>query len=194
MSSPTKPETAATTGRRPVAWLKQNGPATFRSWDFYLGAGAGVLSALAAGASPAVRTVSVGVLAGEAALGIALLAVALTALAILTGLLNDQFLHVLEVTPGGVAAALRPYRIIATVGALTTLMSMTGIILTAVAAWPIVALVIALSTGLAVWGIWGTVELVGLTAFFGVNRARLLGIRRAAEREVAKIHERRAVP
>lgn len=127
-----------------------------------------------AGASERVRDEAVTVLIAESALGAGLLAVVLAALAILVVFFDDYYRQILTAVPGGVAGAMLPYQTVAVVGAATAAIGLV----TAVA-WPTIpafaqALLLGLTTWLLVWAAVGTVHLVNLTVFHGLQRARLL--------------------
>lgn len=62
----------------------------------------------------------------EAGLGVAVLAVALTALSILVAFLGEEYVRVLRRTDLGVAGAIQPYKIISVVSGATTLVALAG--------------------------------------------------------------------
>jgi len=161
-------------------WIAKNDN-VFRSSDFALGACAFVLTALASGVGEELRARGVQIMLAQAGIGIAVLAVALTALAILVGLLGNEYLRILERgDPDGVHGAFQPYRVTATVGGINGFFSLVAALawvaptFLPIPAWVLQSLGLATSTGLAVWSIWGTVLLVRLTAFHGEQRARFI--------------------
>jgi hypothetical protein len=162
-----------------LRWVLAHRQEIFSSVDFKLGAVTFVIVTVAAGASPNVRAAGVVVLLAEGALGMAVLAVSLTALAILVGLLDDRYRQVLEKATG-LRAAFTPYQEVAGVAALCALSAIAGAAMWAVelnaplAAWLRQAVALGFVSGLAVWAIVGTAQLVNLTAFHGTERARLL--------------------
>lgn len=148
------------------AWLRQHGADTFGSTDFLGGVVAGVLVAAYLIRRPAaVDGRSLTILAGVAALGVALLAVVLTAMAILGGFNRDYQRVLTLVDDEGPTGALAPYQTVAVVCALTTLLAFAGLVLGPdfPNLWRAIGSgVIAL---FAFWSTWGTVQLVNLTAF-----------------------------
>lgn len=115
----------------------------------------------------------------EAGLGVAVLAVALTALSILVAFLGEEYVRILRQTELGIAGAIRPYRVIAVVSGSTTLAALVSILLWQVPGPDLRGLAVALSSGLAVWCVVGTVQLVGITAKHGEYRGRVPEIRDA---------------
>jgi hypothetical protein len=154
-------------------WVRLNGR-DLRSWDLYVGfVGFATTAALAAG-SDHVRKDAVTILIAESALGVALLAVVLAALAVLVTFFDDYYRQILSQAPRGVPGAMVPYQVVAFVGACGASVGF----LTALA-WPILpdvlqALLLGLTTGFVIWAAAGTVQLVNITVFHGVQRARLL--------------------
>lgn len=175
----------------------------FWSVDFVAGVLAFFVSFWAATRSAPLRESAVSIFIAEGAIAVALLAVALTALAILVGLLGPEYVLILENVQGKVKLALLPYQVVAVVSSLTILLSFgAAVALKVEAPLPVdvvmtQALALGVSVGLTVWGIVGTVQLVNLTAFHGVQRARLIrGLqeaRRAAFKgEITEKMEKRA--
>jgi hypothetical protein len=157
-----------------------------RSFDFLIGVAAAVAVYAVACASSSVQHSGnlPALLLGFGAIGVAILAVALTALAILVGNMGEEYLRVLE-HAGGMKAALQPFKIVATVAGLTTIVSIGALLL-----WPIERVqpeLLATSTGLAVWSTIGSVQLVFMTAFHGAQRGELLDIIRDARRQLSPV-------
>lgn len=166
---------------RATRWLRDHRNEVFRQWDFRAAGTTTLLVLFVASASSSVRAQATTIFLAEAALGIALLAVALTALAILVGLMGEEYLLILNRVPGGVQGALLPYRVVAFVSGLTPLLALTSLLLWGLEVnlplpgWFRQAFALAVTTGLSVWAIIGTIQLVGVTADHGEDRASLLG-------------------
>ena len=168
-----------TTGDQKIEPARESAVRIFRSWDFGLGLAVGVGTFFGLRASDFVTQQGVTILLAEAALGIAVLAVALTALSILVGLLGDEYIRVLEMAHArGVTEALLPFQIVAWIGGATTLVGL-GVLV----AWDIRgpfnwstptlrAIGIALPTALSAWCVAGTISLVNATVFHGEMRAK----------------------
>ncbi len=152
----------------------------FWSWDFAVGVGVGVVVAFAVGQDPTLSNNAVAILLANAAAGIAVLAVALTALAILVGMLGDAYLQILERVDGGVRFALLPYKSVSAIGAAGALSSLVSLSLWGVPAilpigtTTLRAIALGVPTLLTAWAVAGTVQLVNLTAFHGVKKSDLL--------------------
>lgn len=159
--------------------------------DALFGAIAAVGAAVAVVLSESVRASGVSVLIGETAICVATLAVALTALAILVGLLDNNYRHLLDAV-GGVDEAVEPFQVVATVSCLTTLVAVPTAVLWNILPVALAAGLLALTVWGTVWALWGTVQITNLTAFHGIQRARLHGQIERASEDVAKINERRA--
>jgi hypothetical protein len=84
----------------------------------------------------------------------------------------------------------RPYKVIALVSVLTTIVAVAGLFVWGVAyAW-LKAVILAMSGGLALWALLGTAELIGLTSFHGEMRFLLLEGTDRARRALARRRDR----
>lgn len=163
---------------------------TFISADFICACVAALAVGLGAGLSGSLRESGVTILLFEGALGVAVLAVVLAALAILVAFLGEEYVALLQGTPLGVDGAIRPYSTIARVSAFATGSGLAGAFVWSLSPWWVQASVLACSTGFMVWALVGTVQLVGITAWHGRMRARMLEIKQAA-REAMKERDKR---
>jgi hypothetical protein len=115
-----------------------------------------------------------------AVLGIAILAVVIAAISILTAFLTEDYGRLLRETFGGnLREVFFPYQVIALASSATTFLAIVGIFV-----WPSSpgwarALSLAVSLGFAAWSVVGTFELVGITAAHGRMRLRLPELREA---------------
>lgn len=167
---------------------------TFKSSDFYAGTATFIVVLAGAGWAQPVRADGRTLLLAEAGLAVALLAVALTALTILVGVLGDEYLRVLE-HAGGVPKAMEPYVTVSVVAGLGAISGVLAAVAYPYLLWLPRALVLAATSGLLVWAAWGTVQLVQMTAWHGVQRGRLLEGIADAKRQVRQLHDqRRAEP
>ena len=144
-----------------------------RPWDFRLAVATfGLVEGLAE-TYPKLHA-SAHLLDVAAAVGIAILTVALALYAVLASFLSeDRYAQLLKETRLGVEGAFRPYGEIAAVSGLTTGVAIAGLFL-----WPIASpwaksLLLSSALGLTVWAIVGTVELVGITSSHGRYRSRV---------------------
>jgi hypothetical protein len=154
--------------------MKRYGRSTFLAWDFIVGFGAFDLVCVVAGTQASVRQSGVTVLFAEMALGAALLAVVLGALAILVTFFDEHYRQVLAAADNGMRGAMLPYQTVATVAGLATLTSLgTAVIWPALPWWAQTALW-GVATWFVVWALVGTVQIVNITAFHGDQRGRLL--------------------
>ena len=106
--------------------------------------------------------------------GVAVLAVVIAAITILTAFLTEEYGVLLKETFGGYGEVFYPYRLIAAVASATVLVSGIGLFV-----WPSAtgwekALLLAFSLGLAAWSTVGTFGLVKITADHGEIKMRLL--------------------
>jgi len=121
-----------------------------------------------------------GVLTTEAVVGGAILAVVLTALAILVAFLGDEYVALLQQSVT-VRKAILPYQVVAVIAAAEVLSALVGLIVWGSARdWGQNA-VASVATGLAVCAVIGTVQIVNITAKHGMRRARIPEIRAAAK-------------
>ena len=141
------------------------------SLDAYLFVGGGILVGLLAEYYRKIETDGTIELLGIAAVGIAALAVTITALAIFVSLVTDNYLRILAINRrGGVAAFLVPYLSSAFIGALTVVASLVGaLVYPALSRWSD-AVFLGISSGLALWAVWGLFQLTVGIAVHGVNR------------------------
>ncbi len=156
------------------SWLRIAGPQTFKSADFI---SALIAAAIAFGVglrSGAVRGNGLAFLGAVAAIGIALTTIVAGILAIVVALFDETYRLVLQATKGGWASAIRPYKTVVVVSVLTTLSAIAGILFWGLLFPWIKAAFLGVAAGMAVWALWGTVEVVGITAFHGEKRFELL--------------------
>lgn len=155
-------------------WSRLYARDTFCSADFYLAvcAGAATTVLLYVHDGQVGEDREVAILLGTAALGVALLAVVLTAMAILGGI-TPQYRAILSRGKRGVAGAFMPYRTVAVVSGLLTLSSLGGLVLSGVGNRLTAALGGGMIALLTVWATWGTVQLTELTAMHARFQARL---------------------
>lgn len=166
---------------RLLVWIRENGRDVFVSLDAILGLAAAVGTWFAARYSGSLRLQGQGVLLVEAGLGLAVLAVVLTALSILVAFLGEEYVLVLRKVGGGVAGAVRPYKVVSVISGTTAVVSLLGAL--AWDLWPTLQpLFLAAGTALTVWSVVGTIQLVHLTAIHGGYRARIPEIREAFRR------------
>lgn len=155
-------------------WLKSYARGTFWSADF----GLAVVGALAVAVLLYVERPTaavehrVAILLGTAALGVALLAVVLTAMAILGGI-SPGYRAILSRTKRGVAGAFMPYRTVAVISGVLILVSLGGLLLEGIGNRLTAALGGGLVALLAIWATWGTVQLTDITAGHAARQARL---------------------
>jgi hypothetical protein len=154
-------------------WLLANGSTVFRSRDFYAGIVSFLVVLVVALLSDSMRSAQQPVLFAAAALGAAFLGVALTALAIIATFLDDHYRAVLKSAPGGVRDAFMPYAIVAAIAAIAVCSGLIGASLSPALPSQLNAVFLAVTVGSTVWAVVGTVQLVFLTVFHGVQRARL---------------------
>ncbi|MGD2102725.1 MAG: hypothetical protein PVG83_10895 [Acidimicrobiia bacterium] len=164
MSQSTNPNQFVQTWVRPIVF----------SVDLWLGAIAGTAVGLSANVWSSIKDEVVGLSLASLGLGVAILGVTLTALAILVGLLDDRYLNVLRRAPGGVAGVLAQYRIVGVVSLLTILSAVTTLIVWGEVASRTQSLFLGITVGCVVWASAGAVQLVNLTAFQGEMRAQLI--------------------
>ena len=121
-------------------------------------------------------------------IGVALLAIAIAALAILAAFLNDDYMRIIQAAHGDTRQAFEPYLAVAVVSGLATLFSVIGLFV-----WPIApgwaqSLLMGLAIGFAGWSVVGSVQLVGITATHGRHRFRIPEIR-AAYKQAREEHQ-----
>jgi len=172
------------------------GPAT-RSWvrdttmspDFVLGVLAVVAAWITIYASQSLQdsAVPVQLLYGFIALGVAVLGVSLTSVAILVGGLGDQYLQILD-KAGGIRAALQPIKTVATVGAVTVAASVCGALLWTVG-YQLRPGAFAIPAGFAVWTFVGALQVVNLIAFHGEQRGRFIVQTDEAKRQLKSVKD-----
>lgn len=171
-----------------AAWLVANGRSTFRSWAFYVAVGSAVVTGIAA-IDEDVRNNGVTILLPEVGVGVALSAVVLAAIAIFTTFFDDWYRRVLETASGSVRAALLPYRVVAVIAGWATLLGLVVAV-----TWPVLpaaaqAILLALATGLTVWAIAASVQLVELTMWHADQRAKLMRGVEDARLRVARMQQ-----
>lgn len=135
---------------------------------------------------PDIKVSGTAILLGQGALGIAILGVVLTALSIVVAFMGDEYLAVLDRVSLGISGALFPYKVISVVCCALTIGGFVAAL-----AWPLLpgsvqTGALASTSGLAAWAVVGIGQLVFLTAFHGVQRARLLQGIRDARTELAR--------
>lgn len=128
---------------------------------------------------------------GSAALGSAFAAINIAVLALVSVWFDEVYQQVLR-RQGGWVAAMRPFRIVATVSILTTLSAVVGLFLLAIhQLWP-KALILAITGGLLVWMLLETLVVVTLLFDHGKNRAEL--VQRLREKRIAEKLSRNGPP
>lgn len=166
--------------KRIGGWWKGTGGAVFKAPDSILGAAAGLLVGLVSEYGRHVQDNGVLVLVTLALLGAGLLAIVLAALAILVTFFDDHFRQVIAEAPGGVDAAMLPYKTVALLGALGAAVATVGAIVWSSAPHWLRATMLGIVSLALVWAVVGTYQLVWLTVFFGTERSKLMeGIARA---------------
>lgn len=148
---------------------------TVFSIDLLLGLAVAVLAGWAALSDEVAQTAQILALA-TAGLSLTALAVVLTIMALLVVFISDEFVMVLESAGLTMTQVLRPYRSVVVATAIATVTSLA----TAVVA-PLFhagglgpALLLGASVGTTVWGVVGTIQLIGITAIYAEHRASLL--------------------
>jgi hypothetical protein len=152
-----------------IAWRE-----IFKSVDFIVAVLASPLAFYLALNSESVRKNGTGFLAAALALGIAITAIVAAVLTLIVVWFDETYRKVLQATKGGWKGAMRPYKAVAVVSAVTALAALVGMFVWSAAAPWIQALLLALTFGLALWAIIGSLQLVGITFFHGEMRAELL--------------------
>ncbi len=165
-----------------TTWWRQVGQYVFISWDFGAGFLIGIGIGLSADNVPPLETSGFTVLLAELALGVAVLAVVLTALSILVAFLGEEYVLFLKASPLGIRGAIEPYRVISIVTGSEVFVSLLAVVCWSPAPVWGRALALGVASGLATWAIVGTVQLVGLTAKHGYLRSRLPEIREVARK------------
>jgi hypothetical protein len=112
----------------------------------------------------------------EAAIGGTVLAVSLTALAILVAFLGDEYIALLE-RSSTVKKAIVPYQVVAFFAAALVLSAIAGDAMWGTGNSWVRDVFGSLSTGLAAYAVIGTVQIVNITARHGNRRARIPAIR-----------------
>lgn len=159
--------------RREWFYLMKYALRRYLSSDLRVGLIAGIAIYLAANSDAALRKGS-HLLDVAAALGVAVLAVVIAAISILTVFLTEDYGIILRATyPDDVGEVFYPYRLIAFVSCATTFTSVLGLFV-----WPAAPpwareILLALSLGLATWATLGTFDLVRITAGHGRLKMRL---------------------
>jgi hypothetical protein len=113
------------------------------------------------------------------AIGGALVAIAAVVIAVKTifiTLLSPEYLVALQRAPGGVKAAARPFIIVVWVCILGAVASFAAALAWPAipgGAWPLRWLAFSIPAGLAIWGLLGSAQLAGLSAFHLEQRSML---------------------
>jgi hypothetical protein len=162
-----------------------------RSWDTYVGLGAGAVAGGLMG-SDAVRGAAVAVLLAEAAIGIALTATVLGAVAIFATFFDANYRRVLDLA-GGFRSALMPYITVSVIAAAAGLCGLLSALALPALQRDVAAAVVALSTLLCAWATAGTVSLVELTLFHATQRASLMAGADDAAQLLGERRQRRVV-
>jgi hypothetical protein len=154
---------------------------TLLSWDFALGLLMAGLSFFTLALNEVVRQADTTrvVLLFEASASVGLVAVSLTALAILVAFLKESYVKLLEESIG-LKAAFRPYKVISRVAGAAVLIAGTAALLWADLRWWAKAWTFSLASGAATWALVGTVQLVTITIKHGELRMRMPEIKEAA--------------
>lgn len=110
-----------------------------------------------------------------AGIGIAALAVALTALSIFVSLVNDAYLRILALNKesGGIGGFVVPYIASALISTLALVVGVVGgVVYKAVPRWTD-ATFLGLGAGLAIWAVWGLFQITVGVAVHGLNRYKV---------------------
>lgn len=157
-------------GLRHWKWISRYFRELVFSPDAYLFVGGGALVGVLAEYYRKIETDGTTELFGIAAVGIAALAVTITALAIFVSLVSDNYLRIMAVNRrGGVAAFVVPYIASAFIGALTVVAALVGALVYPVMPRWADATFLGVSSGLALWAVWGLFQLTIGIAVHGVN-------------------------
>lgn len=167
--------------RRAGRWVRAN-HRTIRSADLGLALTVSLLTLGAALRWNQTREAAKELFIGGAALGAALLALALAAMSILVALLDSDYLMLLRASSkssaeDGLRKAFRPYKVIAVVSAVALGCSGIGLALGAVLPWWANSITLAVVVGLSTWAVVGTVQLVNITARHGEMKGRLFHLK-----------------
>jgi hypothetical protein len=156
-------------------WVPRYFMSIIGSTDAVLFLGGGLLVGLLAELYRRVQTDGSVELFAIAALGVAALAVTLTALSIFVSLVNDTYLRILALNreSGGIAGFVVPYIVSALVSALAVLVGTIGaVVYAAVPRWAD-ATFLGVGAGLALWATWGLFQITVSAAIHGLNRYRV---------------------
>jgi hypothetical protein len=139
----------------------------WRAWDFRVSVAAGLLTLGFIWWRPAAFASSgVVLMATIGAVAAALLAVILTAMAII-GNISSSYRRALMLEEGGLKAALAPYQLVAAVCGATVLAALAGLALDGLGPAWVRAIGAGFMAFLVTWSVLGTVDLVNLTALHG---------------------------
>ncbi len=156
------------------------------AWDFRLGAAVGVLVGGTTAYCSGVRG-SGSLLNVSTTIGIAILAVVIAAISILTAFLTEDYGIVLRKFYGDdLDRVFYPYKLIAFVSCLTVAVSILGLFLWPISGTALKAILLGFSLGLATWAIIGAFDLVRTTAGHGRLKLRLPEIQEAFDKEREK--------
>ena len=163
-----KPDTSV------LEWLHRNGESVFMSVDFLLGLGAGFVTFFVADQQASLRENSLTVLLSMSGIGVAVVGFVLTAVGLLVTFMDPDYRTLLEtVTSDGIQGATRPYKIASAIGGAASVSGLVGVALSQVAVDGLESTVLAVTAGLTVWAVAGTVQLVSLTLWHAGIRMRL---------------------
>lgn len=154
------------------SWFSRYGADTFRSWDFYVAAVCAALTFWLASIDE-VHANGQAVLFAEAAIGVAMTATVLTALAIFATFFDGTYRLVLE-KGGGFRDALMPYVTVAVIAAVSALTALIAALAMPAASELAGAFALSVPTLFCVWTLTGSISLVGLTAWHAQERAALM--------------------
>jgi len=149
--------------------------------DFFAGLTGALIGFVAIALSSELRRKGTEALLVEGGLGVAVLAVALTALAILVSFLGDDYLVILERGSGGVNGAFFPYKAVAVLSCAGTLIAFVSAFGWTLAPIWLQATAFATSSLFNLWALVGTGQLVFITADHGKDRADLMRQMRESE-------------
>ncbi len=153
-------------------WVSQHGADTFKHWDFLTAIGCAA-AAFGLAFITSVHQSAQAVLFAEIAVGVAMTATVLAALAIFATFFDGAYRIVLEQS-GGFGDALMPFvtiAVVAAIGALTALIAAIGVPATGKL---VGALALGVPTLFCAWTLTGSISLVELTAFHAKQRAALM--------------------
>jgi hypothetical protein len=153
-------------------WLSRYGADTFGHWDFLVAVACGG-AAFGLAYVTAVHQSEQAVLFAEIAIGVAMTATVLAALAIFATFFDGSYRVVLE-GAGGFHDALLPFVTVAVVAALAALTALMAALVAPATGDLAGAFALAVPTLFCAWTLTGSISLVELTSFHARERAELM--------------------